>query len=303
MPYATLEGKVKIYHKFERLENDSIPVVFVNGSIFNHRQWYYSYLPAFRSLTKDSYSYLLYDYQGIGKSSPRTGQFTLQGLADELLGLLDFLGIERVHIFGVSKGTLVSQIFTSLYPDRVQTVGGYGIVNLLGPQEVTVKKIFQDRLKDLLTLRDILNERIDRSNFRRVVRILYTPAIFQKTYNQLNYKEKIMSWILERRAYKLLEGTPLETLELLFRYWAEDVLSEVGFYTSCLESIEETPFLLLNGNKDIVTPLVNARDLEARLKRVKLVEYGGFEHISPNIKKSQGRTVMADYAGFLSQYV
>ncbi|MFW9777820.1 MAG: alpha/beta fold hydrolase [Candidatus Heimdallarchaeota archaeon] len=303
MPYAKLEDKVRIYYRFERLENDDMPVVFVNGSIFNHRQWYHSYLPAFRSFSKDSHSHLLYDYQGIGKSSPRTKPFNLQDLADELIGLLDFLGIEKVHLFGVSKGTLVSQIFTSLYPDRVQTVGGYGIVNLLAPKDGTVEKIFQDRLRDLLTLEDILDKRIDRSNFRRVVRILYTPAIFQKTYHQLNFRQKIMNWLLEGRAYRLLEGTPLETLELLLRYWAGDVLSEVDFYTSCLESIEDTPFLLLNGTKDIVTPPINARDLKTRLERVELIEYEGFEHISPNINKGQGRTVMAEYAGFLSQYV
>lgn len=301
MPFAKVKDDVEIFYLFEKQKEGSSPVVFVNGSIFNHRQWFSSYLPAFRSSTNDSYSYVFYDYQGIGKSSLRTEQFTLQGLADELLGLLDFLEIERAHLFGVSKGTLVSQVFTGLYPERVLSVAGYGIVNPFGFQNMQGENIFLERLTDLLTLEDIITERINAVNFKRVMRTVYTPAIFRKLYSELSFKEKIISWFLERRVFLLLEGTPLRTLELLFRYWAQDLEKELDFYTSCLNSIGNTPFLLLNGTQDLITPIMLARDLKPRLKNVRLIEYEGFEHISPNIKKKQGKALMSDYSEFLSQ--
>jgi pimeloyl-ACP methyl ester carboxylesterase len=301
VPLAKIDDEIEIDYLFERRNEHETPVVFLNGSIFNHRQWFSSYLPAFRSFTQDSLSYVLYDYQGIGKSSPRTDQFTLQGLADELRALLDYLDIEQAHFFGVSKGTIVSQVFTGLYPDRVVSVGGYGIVNLLGPKVEQEKNLFTERLEDLMTLEDILSEKINVNNYKRIVRTIYTPAIFQKSYPQLNLKEKIISWILERRVFSLLEETPIRTLELLFRYYAQDIEKEVEFYASCIDSIGEKPVLLLNGTEDRITPIELARDLKPRLKNIKLVEFEGFEHISPNIRKKQGKAIMLEYTRFLSQ--
>ncbi|MHA2224547.1 MAG: alpha/beta fold hydrolase [Candidatus Hodarchaeales archaeon] len=301
MPFATIKNEIKIDYVFEKQSESEIPVVFINGSIFNHRQWLSTYLPSFRSLTQDTFSYVLYDYQGIGKSSPKTKQFYLPDLANELLGLLDYLKIEKTHLFGVSKGTLVSQVFTGLFPNRVMSVAGYGIVNLLGPSVEESKDIFADRLNDLSTLEDLKADKINKSNYKSVIRTIYSPAIFGKPYSQLNIREKIISWILERRTFPLLEGTPVRSLELLFQWYAQDIEKESEFYASCLNSIGEKPVLLLSGTEDKITPIELARDLKPRLKNAKLIEFDGFEHISPNIKKKQGKALMLEYSKFLNQ--
>jgi pimeloyl-ACP methyl ester carboxylesterase len=57
--------------------------------------------------------------------------------------------------------------------------------------------------------------------------------------------------------------------------------------------------LLLNGTEDRITPIELARDLEPRLKNCKLIEFEGFEHISPNIKKKQAKAIMLEYSRFL----
>ncbi|MFX0152627.1 MAG: alpha/beta fold hydrolase, partial [Candidatus Hodarchaeota archaeon] len=296
MPLAKIKNEIEIDYIFEKRNESEAPVIFLNGSIFNYRQWLSTYLPAFRSFNQDSYSYVLYDYQGIGKSSPRTEQFTLQGLADELLGLLDYLNIEKAHLFGVSKGTMVSQVFTGLYPNRVVTVAGYGIVNLLSSEIKQEKNPFSERLEDLMTLEDLLSKQINSKNYKRIVRTIYAPAIFQKNYSQLSLREKIISWILERRVLSLLEGTPIRTLELLFRYYAKEIEREVDFYASCINSIGEKAVLLLNGTEDMITPIELARDLKPRLKNAELIEFEGFEHISPNIKKKQAKAIMQEYS-------
>ncbi len=107
MPIAKIKDDIEIDYLYEKRDESIPPVIFLNGSIFNHRQWSSTYLPAFRDLTQDFYPLVLYDYQGIGKSSPKNEQFTLQGLADEILGVFDFLNIKKAHLFGVSKGSIV----------------------------------------------------------------------------------------------------------------------------------------------------------------------------------------------------
>ncbi len=300
MPIAKLRDGIEIDYRFEKINEDKPPVIFINGSIFNYRQWLGTYIPAFRDFTQNQYSYILYDYQGIGNSSPKTEQFTLQGLADELLQLLDFLNIDKLHLFGVSKGSLVGQIFTGLHPDRVVSLAGYGIVNLVSPKAREGHNLFTNRLNDLMTLEDILDEDITSSNFKRIVRTVYVPAIFGKKYPDLNLKEKFISWILQRRTSSLLVGTPVRTLELLFRYYSQEIEKEVGFYASCLKLIGMKPVLLLNGTQDATTPIELARDLVPRLANAKLIEFDGFEHVSPNLKKKQARAIMTAYSSFLS---
>lgn len=57
----------------------------------------------------------------LGLSSPVP--YTLRDMADDVLGLLDFLQIRRAHIVGASMGGMISQIFAATYPDRVRSVG------------------------------------------------------------------------------------------------------------------------------------------------------------------------------------
>jgi len=300
MTIAHIKDGIDIDYYYRRSNNRITPVIFLNGSIFNYQQWLSTYLPAFRELTKDIYPYILYDYQGIGKSSPKNEQFTLQGLADELLGLLDFLEISKAHLFGVSKGSMVAQVFSGLYPKRVMSLAGYGIVNLLYPKLNPEDNLFIERYESLKTLNDIFYENINSMNYKRIVRTIYTPAVFQKEYLDLSLKEKVMHWILERRILPLLDGTPVRTLELLFRYYAQDIQEEIPFYASCIKSIGNLPILLLNGTHDKTTPIELARDLKTRLKDAKLIEFEGFEHISPNIKKKQAKAIMSEYTNFLS---
>lgn len=302
MSLAKINDDVEIAYLYEKRDETKEPVIFLNGSIFNYKQWFPAYLPAFQSFTNNSRSYVLYDYQGIGKSSPKTDPYTLQALADELLGLLDVLQLDRVHLFGVSKGTMVSQVFTGLYPDRVLTIGGYGIAHLLDPKIEYVRDLFVSRLASVMTLEDMFTERITSANFKRIIRTVYTPAIFNKPYSQLTLREKFVHWIIERKVYPMLEGTPIRSLELLFRYYAEELGNEIDFFSSCVNAIGEKPVLLLNGTGDQITPIELARDLKNRLSNASLIEFDNYEHIKPSLNKKEARTIMEEYINFLDQH-
>jgi pimeloyl-ACP methyl ester carboxylesterase len=48
--------------------------------------------------------------------------YTLSDMAADVVGLLDFLKIDRAHIFGVSLGGMIAQIMTIEHPTRVRTL-------------------------------------------------------------------------------------------------------------------------------------------------------------------------------------
>ncbi|MFT4048127.1 MAG: alpha/beta hydrolase, partial [Solimonas sp.] len=52
-----------------------------------------------------------------GRSTP--SNYTLYDHADDVIGLLDTLGIRRTHIVGASMGGMISQIIAGRHPQRV----------------------------------------------------------------------------------------------------------------------------------------------------------------------------------------
>ncbi|MBL8805420.1 MAG: 3-oxoadipate enol-lactonase [Rhodospirillales bacterium] len=62
---------------------------------------------------------LRYDTCGHGRSPARTGEVTIRMLADDLVGLLDVLGIARAHVVGLSLGGMTAQSLAIHHPERV----------------------------------------------------------------------------------------------------------------------------------------------------------------------------------------
>lgn len=65
------------------------------------------------------YRCLRYDTRGHGQSEVVDRPATIDDLADDAAGLLDALGIERVHFVGLSLGGMIGQAFALRHPDRL----------------------------------------------------------------------------------------------------------------------------------------------------------------------------------------
>src|SRR5712691_6305627 len=94
------------------------PVVFLHAATGSSRVWEYQ-IPAF---TAAGYRFIAFDRRGWGRTvvdpagpQPGTG-------ADDLLGLLDRLTIERVHLVGTAAGGSVALDFALSYPQRLRSL-------------------------------------------------------------------------------------------------------------------------------------------------------------------------------------
>jgi len=63
-----------------------------------------------------------YDLRGMGGSTRGADPFTVRSLADDALGVLDALGIERTHVLGYSLGSAIAQEVALAAPDRVASL-------------------------------------------------------------------------------------------------------------------------------------------------------------------------------------
>ncbi|PZP56806.1 MAG: 3-oxoadipate enol-lactonase [Azospira oryzae] len=94
------------------------PWLVFSHSLACHLGMWYEQAVAFR----DRYRILRYDTRGHGKTSAPAGPYTLELLADDLLGLLDALGIDRMHFVGISLGGMIGQVFALRHPERLASL-------------------------------------------------------------------------------------------------------------------------------------------------------------------------------------
>jgi pimeloyl-ACP methyl ester carboxylesterase len=69
---------------------------------------------------KKYYRVITFDNRGVGKSDKPGEPYTINEMADDIVGLMDYLGIDKAHILGVSMGGMIAQEFAINHPERVR---------------------------------------------------------------------------------------------------------------------------------------------------------------------------------------
>ena len=95
-------------------KKNSIPIVFIHGVGLDHQMWndqtdYFN-----------EYSTLTYDLLGHGKTPCNKEKLSLKDFSDQLLEILDYLKIEKIHLIGFSLGSLIALDFSSHFQKKVE---------------------------------------------------------------------------------------------------------------------------------------------------------------------------------------
>jgi 3-oxoadipate enol-lactonase len=107
---------VELAYRFDGPENAHV-VMMSNSLMSNYGMWDVT-VPA---LT-DRYRVLRCDTRGHGRSGTTPGPYSIEMLADDAIGLIDQLGIRRVHFVGLSMGGMIAQQIGARYADRVYSL-------------------------------------------------------------------------------------------------------------------------------------------------------------------------------------
>jgi 3-oxoadipate enol-lactonase len=92
-----------------------LPIVFLHGYPLDHTIW----LPLVNGL-KSQARLILPDLRGHGKSPAPAGKYTMEAMAEDVLGLMDSLSIRKAVIAGHSMGGYVALAMAEGHPDRLQ---------------------------------------------------------------------------------------------------------------------------------------------------------------------------------------
>ena len=115
MPKLVLDSGLTLHYQ---QVGDGPDVVMVHGITGNLAVWHLQLVPAL----SDRFRVLTYDLRGHGYSGTPPSGYTPDDMADDLLGLLDGLELERPALVGHSYGADITLYFAARHPDRVSQV-------------------------------------------------------------------------------------------------------------------------------------------------------------------------------------
>ena len=111
MPVANVNG-INLFYK---VHGKGEPLVLITGLGGGHGAWFFqirSFRKHFRCVTMDN--------RGIGKTDKPKEPYTVRTMADDVVGLMDHLGIDKAHVVGISMGGMISQELAINHPERVK---------------------------------------------------------------------------------------------------------------------------------------------------------------------------------------
>ncbi len=207
------------------------PVLLLSNSLGTRLEMWDPQLPALGQ----RYRVLRYDSRGHGRSSAPRGPYSIEMLAADALGLLDALGIGRVHFCGLSKGGMVGQMLGARHADRLRSLALCSTACHVAPKEIWDQRIAAVRKGGMAAVADGVVERWFTGPFRA------EPTI-----------------VVERVRQMVLE-TPAEGYTACCAAIRDMDLREA------IRGIR-LPTLVIVGDKDPATPPEKAEEIHARIE-------------------------------------
>ncbi|MFX1427397.1 MAG: alpha/beta fold hydrolase [Promethearchaeota archaeon] len=94
-------------------KGEGFPIVLIHG--FAKKEFWIGQI----STLSNQFKVIWFDNRGVGCSDRPNMPYTMKMLAEDLNGLMDFLGIQKAHLIGHSLGSFIAQNFALLYPEKV----------------------------------------------------------------------------------------------------------------------------------------------------------------------------------------
>jgi 3-oxoadipate enol-lactonase len=232
---------------------DSAPVLVLSNSIAATLSMWE---PQMEALSR-SYRVLRYDTRGHGQSDVPEGAYSIDDLGGDVIGLLDMLGIGRVHFCGLSLGGMTGMWLAQNHPQRLDKLVLSNCVPHIGNPDIWNPRIAA-----------VLQDGMQQAGATQASR--WFKPDFQAEYPQ-RYRE------LEQEAM----DTPAKGYAGCCAVLRDADLSRR------LDDIA-SPTLVIGGAHDLPTPPAKVKDLAQRIPGAKYVEVDG-GHLA-NVDASQAYT-------------
>lgn len=111
MKFAKINGLKLSYQVY----GTGFPVIFIHGYGAKKEIWKTQIIDISKK-----FQIITFDLRGTGESDRPNIPYTMKMLAGDVKGLMDFIGVEKVHLVGRSFGGMIAQHFALRYSEKVE---------------------------------------------------------------------------------------------------------------------------------------------------------------------------------------
>jgi len=225
------------------------PLILICG-FTNHLEMWKRFIPKLSA----SFEVIVFDNRGAGRTESSPPPYTIEMLADDVIGLMDALEIKKAHMAGFSMGSLIIQSIGHRHGERIHKgvlIAPFSVLPSTALMQArSVAKLFQAGIDPALALETML------------------PWIYSNDY--LSDPKRVQRTIdsLLKNPYPQSSEGYLGQLQALSQCDMSDRLTAI-----------ETPLLILAGEEDLYTPFYEAKLLREQLPNAVLKGVPGVGHM------------------------
>ena len=240
MPTAKV-GDININYE---VRGEGEALVLINGYGSNSRSWFLE-IPTF----SEEFQVVTFDNRGTGQSDKPDIPYTMEMMAGDVAGLLEAIGIDAAHVYGVSMGGMIAQEFALSYPDKVISLI-LGCTNCGGRHSTRPDEEVMTFLFDVERMKRLTPEEGARESL---------PFLFSQEFID-NHVDIIEQVIVQRVEYV----TPLHG-------YTRQAQAIMGHDTYDRLPQLQAPTLIIAGTADRLVPVENSRIIASQIPNAELV--------------------------------
>lgn len=199
---------------------------------------------------------IVHDHRGAGQSSHSRIPYSVQQMADDVLRLMDALGIASAHFAGHSTGGAIGQVIAQDHPARLESLV---LSATWAGRDAYFRRLFESRREILVTL--------GVEAYLRASVLLLTPPSWVSANDAA---------IAEQHRQQAAASSPIEILvsriDAIVEFDRRARLGEIRVPTQVIVAVD-----------DMVTPRFYSEELAERIPGAKLVVLDGGGHFAPRI--------------------
>ena len=143
---ATMNDGCKIAYR--HYLNGDKPTLVLSNSLGTTQNMWDGQLAAFSKY----FNQVTYDKRGHGDSDVFPGAYSLDRLGNDVIDLIDFLGLQKIHFCGVSIGGMTAQWLAAFCPERIERLVISNSAAVIKPSSMWQERILHVREHGLASI-------------------------------------------------------------------------------------------------------------------------------------------------------
>ncbi len=250
------------------VHGDGPPLVLVMGIGYDSSLWTLAQIPALST----QFRVIVLDNRDAGRSSQASNPYGIADMADDVVGLLDALGVARTHLLGLSMGGMIALEFALRHADRLDrlVLSGTGAA----PARSVVDPI---QVWSWVKAHDATGQVFGAQQF---------ASLFSVAFLRNHEAVQETAELLASNPYPMGSGAYGRQADAYLRF---DVLDRLGTITA--------PTLVVVGEQDLLTPPWIAREVADAIPgaRFEVIAGAGSSHVVPIERPDDFNRLVADF--------